>query len=126
MTILCTLVRKSGIKDTKLVRSSHTLDFLAPSVSKLSLVKTIALATGNSETPILCIGDKGEWPGNDFELLSWEYSLSVDEISPDPESCWNLAPFGHRNVQATMDYLKAMVIENGLMRFTEKRIGLKK
>jgi hydroxymethylpyrimidine pyrophosphatase-like HAD family hydrolase len=120
--ILSSLVRKSDIRDIKLLRSSHTVDFVASKVSKLSLVKMMMQTAGNCEAPVLCIGDKGEWPGNDFELLGSKYSLSVDEISSDPETCWNLAPFGHRNVQATMDYLRAIVIENGLIYFTQKRI----
>lgn len=54
---------------------------------------------------ILSIGDKGQWPGNDFDLLANPFSLSVNEVSGDPTTCWNLAPAGHRGVQATLDYL---------------------
>ena len=120
--ILSSFLRKSEIKDVKLLRSSHTIDLVAPGVSKLSLVKMMMQTSENCEAPVLCIGDKGEWPGNDFELLGSEYSLSVDEVSPDPKTCWNLAPFGHRNVQAAMGYLRAIMIENGLIYFTQKRI----
>ena len=54
---------------------------------------------------VLSVGDKGQWPGNDYELLNTPYSLSVDEVSADPDTCWNIAPAGHRGTQAVLDYL---------------------
>lgn len=62
------------------------------------------------DSRILCIGDKGRWPGNDFDLLSEPFSLSVDEVSSDPVTCWNLAPAGYRGIQATLYYLDHMRI----------------
>lgn len=41
-----------------------------------------------------CTGGKGRKPGNDHELLGTRHSLSVDEASDDPSSCWNLLPHG--------------------------------
>jgi hypothetical protein len=70
----------------------------------------------------LCIGDKGHWPGNDCDILSTPYSLSVDEVSPDPKSCWNLAPAGHRCVQATDDYLRALHVASGFFTLDVGRI----
>ena len=58
----------------------------------------------------LCIGDKGIWPGNDFELLSTTYSLSVNEVSIMPESCWNIAKVGSKNIKATLEYLNNLEI----------------
>ena len=43
--------------------------------------------------------------GNDFALLHGPYSLSVDEVSLEPSSCWNLAMPGSRGVQALHWYL---------------------
>ena len=80
------------------------MDVLAGGVSKRSLMHEIRRSL-REDCKVLSIGDKGQWPGNDFELLDTPYSLSVDEVSADPESCWNLAPPGHRGVQALLDYL---------------------
>ena len=54
---------------------------------------------------ILCIGDRGRFPGNDYELLSHTFALSVDEVSANASSGWNLAPPGCRGVAATLFYL---------------------
>ena len=60
---------------------------MKPYASKLNLVEacnTLSSQRGFSNAS-LCIGDRGQWPGNDFELLSTPFSLSVDEISNDPD-----------------------------------------
>ena len=92
------------VKGLKSTRSSHSVDILLPNVSKLTLHRRLA-----DEIPsgmkVLAIGDKGEAPGNDFELLTVPYSLSVDEVSADPETCWHVAPAGCRGVKATLAYL---------------------
>jgi hydroxymethylpyrimidine pyrophosphatase-like HAD family hydrolase len=89
------------------VISSHSVDLLAPGVSKRQIVGNLEKLI-SKEGPILTIGDKGAWPGNDFELLSLPHSLSVDEVSAEPGTCWNLAPLGHRGPQAALDYLHAL------------------
>ncbi|GBD86112.1 hypothetical protein BMS3Abin03_00021 [bacterium BMS3Abin03] len=92
-----------------LVESGHSIDIIVkPFTSKLNLV--FACSDLNNQKGLantcLCIGDQGQWPGNDFELLSTPFSLSVDKVSLDPESCWNLAPLGQRKEQACLEYLK--------------------
>jgi hydroxymethylpyrimidine pyrophosphatase-like HAD family hydrolase len=100
------------------VRSTHSVDILGPRVSKQSLVDEIRGNVGCVDgDEVLCIGDRGCWPGNDFRLLANPLSLSVDETSPDPQTCWYLAPLGHRGVQATLDYLCALEITTEVMRF---------
>ncbi|MBI2266247.1 MAG: HAD hydrolase family protein [Armatimonadetes bacterium] len=91
------------------LRSSHSIDVLPHGVSKCLLVNHIRglLRKGIG---VLSIGDKGQWPGNDYDLLNAPHSLSVDEVSADPDTCWNLAPPGHRGVQATLDYLHRLSI----------------
>jgi len=89
--------------------STHSVDVVAPGVSKQITVERVQeMVGGREDTAVLCIGDRGRWPGNDFALLNGNHSLSVDEVSPNPESCWNLAAPGHRGVQATIDYLRAL------------------
>ncbi|MCC6133022.1 MAG: sucrose-6-phosphate hydrolase [Acidobacteria bacterium] len=103
-----------------LVRSSHSLDVLAPGVSKRGVtdrVRQVLAADDRRAREILCIGDRGAWPGNDFALLAEEPSLSVDEVSTSRETCWNIAPAGHRGVQATLTYLTAITGASGRFRF---------
>lgn len=89
------IVQKAIPEGVTVVRSSHSVDILAPGVTKRTLVeKAKKMAVGVEPVSVLCIGDRGRWPGNDFALLQEPYSLSVDEVSPDPETCWNLAPCG--------------------------------
>ena len=57
---------------------------------------------------MLIVGDRGRWPGNDYELLREPYSLGVDEVSVDPSTCWNLASPGQRGPSVTLEYLKAL------------------
>ena len=92
----------------RLVVSSHSIDVLEGTASKLQLMKYLE-QEGCPKENILTIGDRGAPPGNDYLLLKQPLGLSVDEVSSDPQSCWNLAPLGHRGVQATIDYLKALV-----------------
>jgi fructoselysine-6-P-deglycase FrlB-like protein len=86
------------------VRSGHSVDVLGPGVSKLRAVETLS----SNGCSTLAIGDAGRWPGNDFELLSQGLTLSVDEASADPLTCWNLAPPGMRGAQATAYYLRLL------------------
>lgn len=100
--------------ELKVLQSAHSIDVLPKNVSKSSLVIRVKQMTGGD---VLCVGDKGQWPGNDFDLLDNPFSLSVDQVSGDPRTCWNLAPTGHRGVQATLDYLACFKISSGSFGF---------
>lgn len=89
------------------VRSSHSIDILGPGISKEAVLAKIA-TTLPDHLQVLKIGDRGRWPGNDFVLLRQPDSLSADEVSVDPATCWNLAPPGYKGVQATLGYLRAL------------------
>jgi hydroxymethylpyrimidine pyrophosphatase-like HAD family hydrolase/fructoselysine-6-P-deglycase FrlB-like protein len=102
-------------------RSSHSIDIVAIGTSKLAVLSRLRSHVG--EAPILTIGDRGRWPGNDYELLQEKFSLSVDETSVDPESCWNLASAGQRGIAATLEYLHGLKSSSGAARFTEKVLG---
>jgi hydroxymethylpyrimidine pyrophosphatase-like HAD family hydrolase/fructoselysine-6-P-deglycase FrlB-like protein len=105
--------QRYGIDAIKILESSHSIDVVAPDVSKRNLVKTMEdyISKDGLEPRILKIGDKGRWPGNDFELLADEFSLSVDVVSQDFDGCWNIVPLGHRGEQATLDYLNMIKIQ---------------
>jgi hypothetical protein len=124
-TAICHAIDASHAHGVQVMESSHSLDVLAPGVSKAAVVhacQEAAIVRGLPGT-VLRIGDKGRWPGNDCHLLTGPYSLSVDEVSPDIQSCWNLAPPGHRGVQATRGYLSAISVAEGLMRFRLSKRG---
>jgi fructoselysine-6-P-deglycase FrlB-like protein len=86
------------------LRSGHSMDIVAPHVSKRNVLELVASRIGKRKS-VLCMGDRGRWPGNDFSLLGTDFSLSVDEVSADPARCWNLAPPGLRGIDATLYYL---------------------
>lgn len=94
------------------LRSSHSMDVVAPFVTKQTVVDELRRRLGR-ERAILCIGDRGAWPGNDFKLLDNPYALSVDEVSSNPARCWNLAPAGTRGVAATRYYFERLVAGKG-------------
>ncbi len=95
------------------LRSGHSVDILAPGVSKLAVVERMRDFVGCEQNEILCIGDQGCWPGNDHALLGTPLSLSSNVVSADPERCWNLAPAGVRESQATLGYLQLIKRSRG-------------
>ena len=102
-------------EEFQFLESSHSIDIVVKKqASKLNIVNYCHLQAEHKEISGEClvIGDKGQWPGNDFSMLATPYSLSVDEVSVDPDSCWNLAPIGQRNTLATIHYLSKISITN--------------
>jgi hypothetical protein len=107
-----------AIPGVMVVRSSHSMDVLAPGVTKRAVLDRVKELPGNENSPpVLCIGDRAQWPGNDFCLLSGLYALSVDEVSGEQATGWNLAPLGHRGSQATLHYLRQLRVARGAFRF---------
>jgi len=95
------------------LESSHSIDIIDSKTSKNNMLDYLK-DNINKEIIPLCIGDKGIWPGNDYKLLSNEFSLSVDEVSKDFRNCWNLSSLGNRGVSSTLEYLNSIVItKNG-------------
>lgn len=107
------VIHLAQVDDVSVTRSAHSIDILAPGVSKLNTVERLRSMVGDS--PILTVGDRGRWPGNDFELLSLPYALGVDEISPDPTTCWHLGRPGQRGPTVTLEYLSALEQKDGLV-----------
>lgn len=99
------------LKNIKIVESTHSVDLLVTEVSKLKLVEHIKNKISDSYE-ILCVGDKGKEPGNDFELLSSSYSLSVDMVSSDVKTCWNLTSSQKFGESATCEYINKFNIVN--------------
>ena len=101
-------IERNNIDNICILESSHSLDIIVrPTVSKLNIFKDFL-----KEENTLCIGDKGLFPGNDYELLSTQYSLSVSEVSIDLDSCWNLAPENNSNINNLHFYLSKIELLN--------------
>ncbi|MBQ6179814.1 MAG: HAD hydrolase family protein [Bacteroidales bacterium] len=90
-------------------RSSHSMDIVVyHDVSKLRVIDDSART--------LCIGDYGTVEGNDYEFLTTSYSLSVDKVSRNADSCWNLAPSGVYGLDATLYYLSRLTVNDGVIK----------
>jgi fructoselysine-6-P-deglycase FrlB-like protein len=105
-----------GDSDVQVMRSSHSVDIIEAGTSKTATVQAIRAWLPKGE--ILAIGDRGAWPGNDHALLGEPHSLSADQSSLEPDSCWNLAPPGQRGVGAALHYLRSLATDSdGTARF---------
>jgi hypothetical protein len=116
-SIVIDLVLSKNYLGIQILESSHSIDIIdQASTCKLNILtycKKIATKNKKSQD-CLCIGDKGQWPGNDYQLLSLPNSLSVDEVSSLSETCWNLAPPGIKDIKATLYYLSFLTFnKNG-------------
>jgi len=104
-----------GMRNVIVTRSSHSIDIVPEHVSKANVLAVIrSLIDGGA---VLAIGDRGRWPGNDYALLREPFALSVDEISVDSSTCWNLGQPGQRGLQVTLEYLSALEPCEGGVRF---------
>lgn len=95
-------------EQVSIVTSSHSVDIIAAGVSKSNVVGRLLCEFSSSsqhETAILCMGDRGRAPGNDADLLRHPLSVSVDEVSDDPLTCWAIAAPGTRFDIACLEYL---------------------
>ncbi len=102
----CEIIWDKQLNGIRVWRSSHSMDIVVyHEVSKLNVIE-------NPDTT-LCIGDYGSVEGNDYELLTSMYSLSVDKVSKNTESCWNIAPSGVYGLDATLYYLSRMKANEG-------------
>lgn len=108
---------RHGLTDIGVWLSSHSVDVVASVCSKLYVVNQVAALAGCAENHVLRIGDRGAWPGNDWQLLSAPLGLSVDQCSADPNSCWNLVPPGLRGPHATVYLLDRLQRTDAGMQF---------
>lgn len=110
-------VSASSMALVHVICSTRSVDIVPVGVTKLALLKDL-LRDGIRPDSVLCLGDLGHFPGNDFELLTHPYSISCDHPSSTIEGCWNFAPVGYRGVQATLYYLsKVKKVKTGIKFF---------
>lgn len=91
--------------------SSHSIDVCAPGASKRNVISHLSTLIPEGDDGILRIGDRGSWPGNDYELLDHPCGVSVDECSLHPEHCWNLAADAEKGPAGVVTLLRRLVLE---------------
>lgn len=102
------LIDRQGIP-ARTVLSSHSLDVLPASATKLNVVNRLAEMVSCHPDEVIRIGDMGAWPGNDFDLLDHHLGLSVRTPPAGLYTDgWNLAPPGETGTQALLRYLQAV------------------
>lgn len=113
------VVKSAGQKNIEILESSHSIDIIPSEVSKTDILRPLKkiLVEKQLSLDVLCIGDRGKWPGNDFRLLDTSYSLSVFEVNNTKENCWNIAPPGITHTDATLYYLNLLNYENSGIKF---------
>lgn len=114
--ILINEIMLSNLTDIQMVESSHSIDILPRKEGcKNNIIAHCIEKCKANRLPenFLCIGDKGQWPGNDYALLANKYSLSVGEVSGSSETCWNICPPGIANVEGLMYLQSKFTIEKG-------------
>lgn len=109
--------KRNELSDVTIVRSGHSIDILAPNVSKTNVATELHKIRGNIS--ILSIGDSGGMYGNDHDLLAGPLSLSVDKVSSDPCACWNLGSRGQRGPAILEEYLASIDCGDGSFTFRE-------
>lgn len=91
--------------DLKYFESGHSIDIIPRGNSKINIIEHF-----NNKLKYLCIGDSGQIAGNDYELLSNQFGISVKNVSPSLNACWNFAPIGIEGLDATLYYLDIIKI----------------
>jgi fructoselysine-6-P-deglycase FrlB-like protein/hydroxymethylpyrimidine pyrophosphatase-like HAD family hydrolase len=104
-------LQESKVEGLKVVVSTRSVDIVPMTTTKLTVLR--ALNNVRPGSTLLCIGDRPRWPGNDAELLSHDFSLSVDEVEGSPTGAWNLAPAGVLGSAALRYYLRRITIRSG-------------
>lgn len=104
------------LSDITMVESSHSIDIIPRKIaSKNHILDHCRKLCKSLKLPLdsICIGDKGQWPGNDYALLSNEFALSVGEISSLPNTGWNICPPGLRDEKAVSFIFKKLQLKKG-------------
>ena len=107
------------IDNVSIVASSHSVDIVPLGTSKTAVVDAL-----RSKRPgcILRIGDQGAAGGNDFELLNTGLSLSVDRVSSNLATCWNLGAPAIAGPSLTLQYLRALRADHEVFRLDTSRL----
>ena len=102
----------------RLDQSAHSFDLIVERASKLNVVNAVQ-GSVSEDAVTMRVGDSGTVTGNDHELISSSYGISVDAVCPSIKGSWNF--FGHR--YSGPDALKRILAAlspagSGCVRFT--------
>ena len=89
--VIVDALRQAGVDFSNVVRSRHSVDILAPGISKSKLITHLCSAHKLDPYQLLTMGDQGAWPGNDRFLLDHKFSLSVATPSRKLDRGWKFA-----------------------------------
>ena len=91
-----------------MLNSGRTIDIVHRDACKTRVLEELRKRVKGS-AEILCIGDSGDWFGNDHALLAHAFGISVGTVSDLPEACWSL--FGdHLKGPAALDRLLSALL----------------
>lgn len=110
--------------DIRIRQSGHSFDIIPATTSKCNVVERIT-ETLAPELMVLRVGDQGGCLGNDHEMLSHPYGISVLDVCGRDEGCWSL--FGTRitGPAALLRLLKALQSDgNGAVKLDLASLGL--
>jgi fructoselysine-6-P-deglycase FrlB-like protein/hydroxymethylpyrimidine pyrophosphatase-like HAD family hydrolase len=110
--VIVDALRQAGVDFSNVVRSRHSVDILAPGISKSKLITRLIKEHKLDPYQVLTMGDQGAWPGNDSSLLDHRFSLSVATPSRKLDRGWKLAPAHKRDVDATLWYLETIKLKD--------------
>jgi hydroxymethylpyrimidine pyrophosphatase-like HAD family hydrolase len=110
------VILSCGRMDLVVTRSSHSIDILPRGTTKRAVLNR--LRSQAVEGAFLAVGDRGRWPGNDYDLLQEPHALSVDEVSVDRSTCWHLGSPGQRGVKVLLEYFGRLHLRDGVVRYT--------
>lgn len=122
-SILSSALLANSIQGIRVIQSNHSLDIVPNHVSKKNAVAFMSMRYGDN---ILCIGDSGNEKGNDYDLLSTTYSISVDQVSKSLISCWNITTLGFRGPLGTKEYLDNLVLSKKGIRINSRFLQVSK
>ncbi|MEO8723412.1 MAG: hypothetical protein ABI395_07800 [Sphingobium sp.] len=107
----------------KVLRSHHSFDLVPRRSSKLAVVKAVVARAGDPSAKVLGIGDSGSPLGNDHELLSGAYGISVDSVCGSLSGCWTFFGDALTGPAAVSTMLQAMRVDDSHGTFDIDRIS---
>ncbi len=101
-------------KNVKTLCSSHSIDILNKKTSKLNVLKNMEY-----QFECLTVGDSGQVGGNDHELLSHSYSVSVNYPYSKNETGVKIGLEEDKELSATLRLFECMIIKEGYFTFED-------
>lgn len=95
--------------DIKVLRSGHSIDIINKSTSKLRVIGALHHAK-----QCLTVGDSGQPGGNDHELLSHPFSISVNHVSGHADTGFKIGTLDEIELSATLRLFSMMQFGQGV------------